>query len=522
MSSRREFITTIVLGSGAVFLAPLGSCTSDLEQTSGNTPVRVANPIRPLVRTPQFKVAHTYLRDGTLRPQNQRNERHDVVVVGGGVSGLAAGFVLQQEGVDVVVIESEQRAGGAAVSQRLGGQDVPLGSVYFVDRTEELSTLIEAAGVKDVQCPDDAFILANDMRVRNIWSDETLALVVKNVKERDQMKRFRDTLAAMDADLPSYPLPEQLSASMRSLDQMSARDYAERYQSPFLDMILNAYSRSSMGAPMARTNAYCLLNFYQSELGDAFGYPRYSFSGGISRLSGGIASRIQQLRSSEVAIRVRENGGGVEVDTVSQSGEVVRYSADHAVVAVPKFQLPALLEEIDTQRAKACQALTYAPYATIQVVSSEPLVNGGSYDTWDLRTQDAYTDIINPTVLTPGATDHVISLYVPLDASERHVLQDDQAFAERVALVVRRFCETIKPELVEKILEVHAWGWGHGIVVPTPGSHSGIAQRASAPTARIEFAGTDADAAPAIENAVHNGFRAAGKIIAKRRGKAGN
>jgi RHS repeat-associated protein len=64
----------------------------------------------------------------------------------------------------------------------------------------------------------------------------------------------------------------------------------------------------------------------------------------------------------------------------------------------------------------------------------------------------------------------------------------------------------------DAVNNVDPWGWGHGIVVPTVGSHNGIAQRASAPMDRIVFAGTDNDAAPAIENAVANGFAAVKQV----------
>lgn len=45
----------------------------------------------------------------------------DVAVVGGGVSGLSCGYFLARRGFDVAVLERQIRAGGNAISERIGG-----------------------------------------------------------------------------------------------------------------------------------------------------------------------------------------------------------------------------------------------------------------------------------------------------------------------------------------------------------------------------------------------------------------
>ncbi|WP_304951658.1 FAD-dependent oxidoreductase, partial [Sulfitobacter sp.] len=45
----------------------------------------------------------------------------DVVVIGGGISGLATAYELTRHGHGVVVLERQVRAGGNAISERIGG-----------------------------------------------------------------------------------------------------------------------------------------------------------------------------------------------------------------------------------------------------------------------------------------------------------------------------------------------------------------------------------------------------------------
>ena len=90
-------------------------------------------------------------------------------------------------------------------------------------------------------------------------------------------------------------------------------------------------------------------------------------------------------------------------------------------------------------------------------------------------------------------------------------MQNEAQFAVRVSDTVSEFALTLTEEQKSSILEVYCWGWGHGLVIPSPGSHTGIAQAASLDAGRVVFANTDCDASPAIENAIENGAIAARK-----------
>ncbi|HEV7967301.1 MAG TPA: protoporphyrinogen oxidase [Candidatus Acidoferrales bacterium] len=73
---------------------------------------------------------------------------YPVLVIGGGISGLACAYHLQQAGIPLRLLEAESRPGGVIATKVTDGFRFELGPQSFLS-TEPLSQLIDALGLKD-------------------------------------------------------------------------------------------------------------------------------------------------------------------------------------------------------------------------------------------------------------------------------------------------------------------------------------------------------------------------------------
>src|SRR5271157_5034679 len=71
-----------------------------------------------------------------------------IVIIGGGISGLACAWRLQQQGVPVLLLEQDERPGGVIRSVRRDGVLFEAGPQSFL-LTEPLAQLLREIGLED-------------------------------------------------------------------------------------------------------------------------------------------------------------------------------------------------------------------------------------------------------------------------------------------------------------------------------------------------------------------------------------
>ena len=511
-NSRRDFLKILIGATGASFVTlPLG-CS----QKEASKAMQRLSPssISTLLKRQSFESAHRYIRNTQSLPQHSKEITHtcDVLIIGSGPSGLAAAYSLQKNGYSVLIVENESQSGGTGIKGSWNGISYPYGSVYFVTNEGQIKEFIEAANVQPIIAPEDA-VLFNNVLYPDIWSDATISTLPINQQDKDGMKQFRDYLL-IDSHIPSYPLEDKLSPEFLALDKQSGRDFLRQFHSPFTETLLNLYSKSSMGAGIDDTNAYCLLNFYRSELGKNFDALRFTFPGGMNELYAGITQTIgsDTFLYNHLAIESKNVQYGTETICITHDDHIVRIQSAYTIMAINKLTASRICKDLTTQQISAMQTIQYPPYITIHLHSDKQLFPDQYMDIWTVDTGDFCTDIIcsNAMQRKPNAnTSFVYSLYGALPLNKRSMLLDDVLMAEHAYDIVSKLAKTLKNGMMEHVHEIECFAWGHSVAIPSIGSHSGIAQLSRKNLGNIFFAAYDNDNTSSFENAVYYGFNAA-------------
>src|SRR5271155_2052244 len=75
------------------------------------------------------------------------NAAADVIVVGGGLSGLAAAHAARQAGLGVQVLERSERIGGRVRTENVGGVYIEVGAAFISKFYDATIALIEELGL---------------------------------------------------------------------------------------------------------------------------------------------------------------------------------------------------------------------------------------------------------------------------------------------------------------------------------------------------------------------------------------
>ena len=144
---------------------------------------------------------------------------YDVVVIGAGISGLAAARVCAEAGLRVVVLESSGRVGGRIRTERVGAEVIELGAEFVHGQPPELLALIAEAGLMTYERTGD-FLVRTDEGFE-VQEDEDDG-VLEGLKE----------YAGEDCDFASYAAglglgEEELAAEIGYVEGFNAADAKE-------------------------------------------------------------------------------------------------------------------------------------------------------------------------------------------------------------------------------------------------------------------------------------------------------
>lgn len=480
------------------------------------------------------------LRTGEM-PVPTETRRVPVLIVGGGIGGLSAGWKLHKAGFrDFLVAELEVEAGGNSRGLDSPAGPCPLGAHYLplpgpqaVAVRELLAELGVLQGDPRALRPryDERYLCATPQEriYRNgLWQEGLWPQIGVSEKDRAQYARFQERMAAYrERRVFTVPMAQaRQAADLLALDRVTMRDWmlAEGFDSPVLHWYVNYACRDDYGTAIGDVSAWAGIHYYACRSGEAENAESETVltaPDGNGWLARGLAQGFSdRLLHGALAFRVRDAGRWMEVDLwLEAEGRALRVQAEQLIWAAPLYLVPRVF--VGHERLKAAAAkFTHAPWLVANLsVASPPARGAGAPLAWDNVLYDSpglgYVVSTHQQMrLHPQET--VLTYYRAMSdlapAAGREVLlaRSREEWAEEVLADIGR----AHPDIREITRQIDIARLGHAMVRPVPGLIWGGAREAFAVDApRLRFAHADVSGFSIFEEAQYRGVLAAERTL---------
>jgi monoamine oxidase len=484
-TNRRDFIKFVVAGAVAA------GCPVDL----------MAVPpadARPEVEGENNTICHQ-VRDGKIFSRPPVSARHDIVIVGGGVSGLTAAYLLQAR--DVLLLEKEPNWGGNAYSMEYQGEAYATGAA-FVEASDVSGQFAKEIGMELLPINNwDGSIIKGEF-IPDTWGDGLNKLPYP-ASVRESFKRFKREMVAIDIEKRAHELDHVAIASFM------------KGHAPEVKAWWDAYGPSNWGAASEDTAALRVISELQQIAGENRKDDRATWPGGIGALTKRLAEILQpkladHMQTGATIVAVAEQKNEVHV-TYMQGKSLKTVAAKAVIMATPKFITRRIVQGLPAGQSQAMHKIRYIPYPVVNLIFDKPVFNKG-YDTW--CPGNKFTDfIVADWVIRnkPGYQQkhNILSCYTPMAEDDRGYLLNETGAGKIAQAVLHDFQKLFPGSNVDPV-EVHIYRRGHPMFMATPGLHTQVQPLVRQPMDRIFFANTDSDS-PVSETA--GGINAARRAV---------
>lgn len=467
--NRRDFIKFVVTGAVAA------GCPVDLSLLAAEP-----HKSQPGVDGENNTICHQ-IRDGHQFSLPPVSKRHDVVIVGGGISGLTAAYLMPNR--DWLLLEKEPHFGGNAYPMDYEGSVYATGAAFV--ESPPAADLANELGLKPLPVDNwDGSIIKGEF-IPDTWGDG-LDHLPYSERVRESFKKFKKEILAID-----------LKKRERELDNIPFSHFMRGYP-PELKLWWDAYGPSNWGTLSHETSSLVAVDELQGIAADNRKDDRSTWPGGLGALSMKIAETLrpkyqERMLTGATTIAVAPQGREVNV-TYMHNGALQTVAAKGVIMAAPKMIAVRLIAGLPQAQALAMHSIRYAPYPVVNIIYDKPVFNKG-YDNW--CPGNSFTDFIvaDWTIRNQAGYKqkyNILTCYTPMPESQRSALLTDEG-ARTVAQNVLRDFKKLMPQTNVNPMEVHIYRRGHPMFMATPGNYTNVLPLARKPMERVFFANTDSE-----------------------------
>jgi predicted NAD/FAD-dependent oxidoreductase len=471
-------------------------------------------------------------------PAAARERRCDVLVVGGGIAGLAAARALRRAGVeDLALLELEEDAGGNSRGWRVGGLPCPLGAHYLPlpgPQAEDIQQWLVEIGLAKATpgglrwderqlCHSPQERLFIDGR----WQDGLLPDVPRGSTTQAQYRLFARLVG--EAGTLGFAIPTARAPWTPAHAALDAVPFAPWLREQgVVDAKLLAYldycCRDDYGADSATVSAWAGLHYFASRHG--FSAPGddagerdllLTWPDGNAPLARALREPLgDRVFTARAVFRIDEGLHGIDAWAFAGDG-IERWRARAVVVATPLFIAARVLSAPPASLVEAARLQRHAPWLVANLLLDElPLDRAGAPLSWDNVIHGSpslgYVDAQHQS-LAPVVGKRLLTAYWALPEAQRGALLA-MSWQDATARILDDL-RVVHPDLGERLLRIDLVRHGHAMSIPVPGVRSSRALAAVPDSARrVHFGHADLSAYSVFEEAFVRGDAAGRRAAA--------
>jgi hypothetical protein len=536
MQKRRDFIKQVINVLGITPVIAVQACTINKSDAE----------IKGSMIGADSNTGHL-LRDHAQLPKPTAFINTDILIAGGGISGLSAMRYLRQNSENnVLMIDMGSKIGGNSIYGENSQSRYPWAAHYITIPNNSNTDLIEFLHSIGVITSFDEngipiyneYHLCHDpeerLYIKGYWQDGLVPHFGISPDDKKQTKRFFEYVEKLKLEKGNdgkyhFDIPIEACSNdtlYKVLDSISFRAFlsSEAYTSASLLWYLEYCCKDDYGGNLEQVSAWAGLQYFASRRGiaaNAHGSSVLTWPEGNGYLMTGLQRQCgNDILKDKLLYKITATNTGVNALCYDpKTKKTIQISAQKIILSTPQYVNKHLLCDIPSDRTNIYIKTQYAPWVVANIILRSMPEGKGAPLSWDnvVYGQDSVGYVFANHQQLNSVTIGTITYYLPLI--------DQNTTAARVSAYKKNYdywknkiikdLEQVHNGISKEIVSIDICVWGHGMILPSPGYIWGEERQKALASIdnKIFFAHTDLSGISIFEEGFYQGIRAAKEII---------